>query len=115
MEKSIQELFDQYEEKTLAVEAAKRAMDEAEIPDLSKEEYITSEQADKHLIACEERERKEKELETLSQEWSEIQDALAEKLCKINTKVLVKDKQDECTVLIHCEGGGIMIEDKEVN
>ncbi|MEH3112108.1 hypothetical protein [Pedobacter terrae] len=115
MEKSIQELFDQYEEKSLQVEAAKRAMDAAEVPDLSKEEYITAPQADEHLIACIERERKEKELETLSQEWSEIQDELAEKLCKINTKVLVKDKRDECTVLIHCEGGAIMVEDKEVN
>jgi len=115
MEKSIQELFDNYEEKSIEVEAAKRAMDAAEVPDLSKEEYITSDQADEHLIACVERERKEKELETLSQEWAEIQDALVEKLCKINTKVLVKDRRDECTVLIHCEGGGIMIEDKEIN
>jgi hypothetical protein len=113
MEKSIQQLFDQYEEKSLEVEAAKRAMDAAEVPDLSKEEYITSDQADEHLIACVERERKEKELETLSQEWSEIQDALADKLCKINTKVLVKDRRDECTVLIHCEGGGIVVQDKE--
>jgi len=113
MEKSIQELFDQYEEKSLEVEAAKSAVDETEVPDLSKEAYITAEQADEHLIACVERERREKELETLSQEWSQIQDALAEKLCKINTKVLVKDRRDECTVLIHCEGGGIMIEDKE--
>ncbi|MCX2431849.1 hypothetical protein [Pedobacter sp. GR22-10] len=113
MEKSIQQLFDQYEEKSLEVEAAKRAMDAAEVPDLSKEEYITSDQADEHLIACMERERKEKELETLSQEWSEIQDALADKLCKINTKVLVKDRRDECTVLIHCEGGGIVVQDKE--
>ena len=115
MEKSIQELFDQYEEKSLEVEAAKKAMDQAEVPDLSKEEYITTAQADEHLIACVERERREKELETLSQEWSEIQDALATKLCKINTKVLVNDKRDQCTVLIHCEGGGIMIEDKEVD
>ena len=113
MEKSIQQLFDQYEEKSLEVEAAKKAMDAAEVPDLSKEEYITSDQADEHLIACMERERKEKELETLSQEWSEIQDALADKLCKINTKVLVKDRRDECTVLIHCEGGGIVVQDKE--
>ena len=113
MEKSIQQLFDQYEEKSLEVEAAKRAMDAAEVPDLSKEEYITSDQADEHLIACVERERKEKELETLSQEWSEIQDALADKLCKINTKVLVRDRRDECTVLIHCEGGGIVVQDKE--
>jgi hypothetical protein len=115
MEKSIQELFDQYEEKSLEVEAAKSAVDETEVPDLSKEAYITAEQADEHLIACVERERREKELETLSQEWSQIQDALAEKLCKINTKVLVKDRRDECTVLIHCEGGGIMIEDKELD
>ncbi|NTE05493.1 hypothetical protein G6M26_25435 [Agrobacterium tumefaciens] len=115
MEKSIQELFDQYEEKSLEVEASKKAMDQAEVPDLSKEEYITSDQADEHLIACVERERREKELETLSQEWAEIQDALVEKLCKINTKVLVKDRRDECTVLIHCEGGGIVIEDKEVD
>lgn len=115
MEKSIQELFDQYEAKSLEVEAAKRAMDAAEVPDLSKEEYITGPQADEHLIACIDREHKEKELETLSQEWSEIQDELAKKLCKINTKVLVKDKRDACTVLIHCEGGGIIIEDKEIN
>jgi len=115
MEKSIQELFDNYEEKSFEVEAAKRAMDAAEVPDLSKEEYITAPQADEHLIACIERERKEKELETLSQEWSEIQDELAEKLCKINTKVLVKDKRDKCTALIHCEGGSIIVEDKEIS
>jgi len=115
MEKSIQELFDEYEEKSLEVEAAKKVMDQAEVPDLSKEEYISAEQADEHLIACVERERREKELETLSQEWGEIQDALADKLCKINTKVLVKDRRDECTVLIHCEGGGIMIEDKKAD
>lgn len=114
MEKSIQELFDDYENKSLAVEEAKRQLDEAALPDLSTEKFISAQQADEHLILCIEHERNEKRLENLSQEWVEIQDSLVEKLCKINTKVLVKDKRDNADLVIYCEGGSIRIDELDV-
>jgi len=109
----MQELFDEYELKSLEVEDAKKAYDESEVPDLSKENYISSSEADQHIIACIERERREKELEDKSREWGLIQDTLADALCRVNTKVLVKDKRDNTELLIHCEAGSIIMEEKK--
>ena len=113
MSKSIQELFDEYEEKSLEVEDAKKAFDESVLPDLSTEKYVTVERADEHIIASIERERKEKELETISVEWTAIEDTLVKALCRLNTKVLVKDKRDNTDLLIHCAAGNIVIEEME--
>ncbi|WP_316831712.1 hypothetical protein [Pedobacter aquatilis] len=112
MERTIQEIFDDFERISLAVEDAKNAVDAAVLTDLSDKDFISAEQADEHLIACLEREHREAELENLSAEWTVLQDILVEKLCRINTKVLVKDKRDDSAVLIHCEGGTIIIEEK---
>lgn len=113
MSKTIQELFDEYELKSLEVEDAKKAFDDSELPDLSKEKYISASEADQHIIACMERERREKKLEDISREWGLIQDTLADALCHINTKVLVKDKRDNTELLIHCEAGSIIMEEKK--
>lgn len=113
MEKSIQQLFDEYELKSLEVEEAKQLFDETAMPDLSTEKYISAQQADEHLIAHVEHERMEKKLESISQEWTEIQNVLVDKLCKINTKVLVIDKRDNAELLIYCEGGAIVIEEMD--
>lgn len=112
MNKTIQELFDEYELKSLEVEDAKKAYDESELPDLSKEKYISESQADQHIIASVERERREKALDDISREWGLIQDTLAEALCRVNTKVIVKDKRDNTELLIHCEAGSIIMEEK---
>ena len=113
MSKSIQELFDEYEEKSLEVEDAKKAFDESILPDLSTEKYVTVERADEHIIASIERERKEKELEAISIEWTAIEDTLVKALCRLNTKVMVKDKRDNTDLLIHCAAGNIVIEEME--
>jgi len=112
MNKTIQELFDEYELKSLEVEEAKKSYDQSELPDLSKEKFVSAEQADQHLIASIERERREKNLEDISKEWGLIQDTLSDALCRINTKVLVRDKRDNTELLIHCEAGSIVIEEK---
>lgn len=109
--KSIQELFDKYEDLSIEVEQAKNAVDEAKVPDLSSEESISAEQADEHIIGCVELERKEKYLETISNEWSVIQDELINLLCKINTKVRVIDRRDGDALKISCSGGNILIEE----
>jgi len=111
MEKTIQEIFDALERKSQEVDDAKKAFDDTQLPDLSGAKFISAEQADEHLIACIEHERYENELERVSVEWTEIQDLLVEKLCKINTKVMVKDKEENSYLLIHCEGGSIIIEE----
>jgi len=108
---TIQEFFDQYQDISIEVEQAKMQVDDSQVPDLSKEESITAEQADEHLIACMELERKQNRLEHVSQEWVVAQDILADKLCKINTKVAVIDKRDQTTVLISCVNGAIYIEE----
>ncbi len=113
MDKTMQEIFDDFENKSIQVEEAKKVLDSATLPDLKDKDYISAEEADAHLIAAMERERAEKILEDLSAEWGEIQDVLVGKLCKINTKVMVKDKRDGSDVLIHCEGGYIIIEEAE--
>lgn len=110
--KTIQDFFDQYQDISIEVEQAKIQVDESQLPDLSKEESISAELADEHLISCMELERKQSRLEHVSQEWIAAQDILAEKLCKINTKVEVVDKRDQTKVLISCVNGAIYIEEQ---
>ena len=108
----IQQLFDSYQDLSIEVEQAKILVEESGIPDLSKLEYVSAEQADEHLIAGIELERKVNHLNTISNEWTEVQDLLVEKLCKINTKVRLTDKRDQSVVYISCSGGAILIEEK---
>ena len=109
---TIQQLFDKYQDLSIEVEQAKIQVDESATPDLSKQKSISAEQADEHLIAVNELERKEQHLDAISQEWNEAQDLLVERLCKINTKVRLTDKRDNTEVFISCAGGAIVIEEK---
>lgn len=108
---NIQQLFDKYEDLSIEVEQAKRVVDASRLPDLSKENSVSAVQADEHLIACVELERKERHLENVSQEWAEIQELLVEKLCKVNTRIRVIDKRDGDELLISCSAGSIVIEE----
>ncbi|RZL57603.1 MULTISPECIES: hypothetical protein [Pedobacter] len=110
---TIQQLFDQYQDIILEVELAKKNIDETQLKDLSDEKYISAEEAEKYVRDHADRERKMAHLETVSQEWSEISDDLAAKLCIINTKVMVHDKRDNAKALIYCIDGAVMVEDTE--
>ncbi|MCX2575187.1 hypothetical protein [Pedobacter sandarakinus] len=110
----IQDLFDKYEDLSIEVAQAQKAVQDAQVPDQSSKDSISAAQADEHLIACIELERKEQYLLELSQEWTKAQDLLVEQLCKINTKVRVIDRRDGDEVIIGCCGGAITIEEKTV-
>ncbi|KQN35220.1 hypothetical protein OQZ33_16480 [Pedobacter sp. MC2016-05] len=110
---SIQQLFDQYQDIILEVELAKKNIDETPLKDLSEEDYISADEAEKYVTNYAERERKMAHLERVSQEWSEISDELAAKLCIINTKVLVNDKRDDTKALIYCVDGAVTVEEIE--
>ncbi|MCX3267237.1 hypothetical protein [Pedobacter agri] len=112
---NIQQLFDKYEDLSIEVEQAKRVVDASQLPDLSKTDSISAAEADEYLIAHIELERKEQHLESVSQEWAEIQELLVEKLCKVNTRVRVIDRRDGDELLISCLAGSILIEEKTEN
>lgn len=108
---NIQELFDKYEDLLIEIELAQKAVEASRLADLSEKDYVTVEQAEKHIQQVEEYNRKKNHLEEISSEWGILAETLADKLCLVNTKIKVRDKKDNTDVLIYCKDGAVNVEE----
>ena len=108
---TIQELFDNFERLNKEVDVIEKEISEIEFDDHSTKEFITAEQAEQYLQDAAAFELRQNELEKLKQQVIEVADILSDKLCRVNTKVKLIDKDDNCEVLVYCSEGSIIVED----
>ncbi|RYD80099.1 MAG: hypothetical protein EOP55_03095 [Sphingobacteriales bacterium] len=108
---TIQELFDNFERLNKEVDVIEKEISEIEFDDHSTKEFITADQAEQYLHDAAAFELRQNELEKLKQQVIEVADILSDKLCRVNTKVKLIDKDDNCEVLVYCSEGSIIVED----
>ena len=108
---TIQELFDNFERLNKEVNVIEKEISEIEFDDHSTKEFITADQAEQYLQDAAAFELRQNELEKLKQQVIEVADILSDKLCRVNTKVKLIDKDDNCEVLVYCSEGSIIVED----
>ncbi|KQS37024.1 hypothetical protein [Pedobacter sp. Leaf194] len=108
---TIQELFDNFERLNKEVDVIEKEISEIEFDDHSTKEFITADQAEQYLQDAAAFELRQNELEKLKQQVIEVADILSDKLCRVNTKVKLIDKDDNCEVLVYCSEGSIIVED----
>jgi len=108
---TIQELFDNFETLNKEVDVIEKEISEIEFDDHSTKEFITADQAEQYLQDAAAFELRQNELEKLKQQVIEVADILSDKLCRVNTKVKLIDKDDNCEVLVYCSEGSIIVED----
>ena len=108
---TIQELFDNFERLNKEVDVIEKEISEIEFDDHSTKEFITGDQAEQYLQDAAAFELRQNELEKLKQQVIEVADILSDKLCRVNTKVKLIDKDDNCEVLVYCSEGSIIVED----
>ncbi|RZJ90201.1 MAG: hypothetical protein EOO20_08840 [Chryseobacterium sp.] len=84
---------------------------EIEFDDHSTKDFITADQAEQYLKEAAAFELRQSDLEKLKQEVIDVAEVLSDKLCRVNTKVKVLDKDDNCEVFVYCADGSIIVED----
>jgi len=112
---TIQELFDDFERLNKQVDLATKEISDIEFDDHSSKAFITADQAEQYLKDAAAFELRQNELEKLKQQVIEVAEILSDKLCRVNTKVRVFDKDDNCEVLVYCSEGSIIVENLETD
>ncbi|KQR70470.1 hypothetical protein [Pedobacter sp. Leaf176] len=112
---TIQELFDNFERLNKEVDEANKEIADIEFDDHSSKAFITADQAEQYLKDAAAFELRQNELEKLKQQVIEVAEILSDKLCRVNTKVRVFDKDDNCEVLVYCSEGSIIVENLEAD